>query len=43
MHAVPEKGGRVRCGFCGKHRDQVTGLAAMPFESGGKVSGPAAT
>lgn len=42
VHAVPEQNGGVRCRFCDKHRDQVTGMAAMPPESGGKISGPAA-
>ncbi|MGH3068478.1 MAG: ClpX C4-type zinc finger protein [Streptosporangiaceae bacterium] len=42
MHAVPEQDGRVHCRFCDKHRDRVAGMAAMPAESGGKISGPAA-
>jgi hypothetical protein len=42
VHAVADQGGRVRCRFCDKHRDQVTGMAAMPAETGGDVSGPAA-
>ena len=42
MHAVPEQDGRARCSFCGKHRDQVAGLAAGPAEIGGQASGPVA-
>lgn len=42
MHGVLEQDRQMRCSFCYKHRDQVTGLAAMPIEPGGKPSGPAA-
>ena len=42
LHAVPEQDTRARCSLCGKHRYQVTGLAAMPVETSGKVSGPVA-
>ena len=42
MYAVLAKDGQARCSFCGKQRYQVTGLAAMPMESRGKFSGPAA-
>jgi hypothetical protein len=42
VHAVTDQDGRVRCRFCDKHRDQVTGMAAMSAETGGEVSGPAA-
>jgi hypothetical protein len=42
MHAAPEQDRRARCSFCGKHRYQLTGLAAMPAEISGKVSGPVA-
>jgi hypothetical protein len=42
VHAVPEQDVRVRCRFCGRHRDQVAGMAATPVESVGKISGPAA-
>jgi hypothetical protein len=42
VHAVPEQDGWARCSFCGKHRYQVTGLAAMSAEIGGPASGPAA-
>ena len=42
VHAVLDQGGQVRCRFCGKHREQVTGMAAMSAETGGEASGPAA-
>jgi hypothetical protein len=42
VHAVPERDGGVRCRFCAKRRDQVTGLAAMPPAAGDTVAGPAA-
>ena len=42
MYAVLEKDGQARCSFCDKQRYQVTGLAAMPVESRGKFSEPAA-
>ena len=42
VHAVADQDGRVRCRFCGKHRDQVTGMAAMPVRTGDEASGPAA-
>jgi hypothetical protein len=42
VHAVADQDGRVRCRFCGKHRDQVTGMAAMSAETGDEASGPAA-
>jgi hypothetical protein len=41
MHAVTDQDAEVRCRFCGKHRDQVTGLAAMLAETGDEASGPA--
>jgi hypothetical protein len=41
VRAVPEQDGRVCCRFCGKRRGQVTGLAAMPGDTGGEPSGPA--
>lgn len=42
MRAVPERNGSARCSFCGKYRDQVAAMAALPAESGDEVSGPAA-
>ena len=33
--------GGTRCRFCGKRRDEVAGLAAMPAESGGTFAVPA--
>ena len=42
VRAVTDQDGTVRCPFCDKHRDQVTGMAAMSAEIGGEVSGPAA-
>jgi hypothetical protein len=42
VHAMADQDGRVRCRFCDKHRDQVTGMAAMLAEKGDEVSGPAA-
>ena len=42
VHAVTDQDGTVRCRFCDKHRDQVTGMAAMSAESGGMISEPAA-
>lgn len=42
MHAAPVQDGGARCRFCAKRRDHVTGLAAMPVESGGTFAGPAA-
>ena len=43
VRAVADQDGRARCRFCDKHRDQVTGMAAMPTETGGgEASGPAA-
>lgn len=41
MHAVADRDRPVRCRFCGKHRDQVSGLAAMSAETGDESSGPA--
>ena len=41
VHAVPEQDRRARCRFCGKNRDQITGLAAMAAETGSEGSGPA--
>jgi hypothetical protein len=41
VRAVPEQDALVRCGFCGKYRCLVTGMAARPAETGG-ASGPAA-
>jgi ClpX C4-type zinc finger len=37
MHAVPEQDLQVRCGFCGKQRGQVVGMAAVAAESAGQV------
>jgi len=42
VSAVPEQDGQPRCSFCGKRRDQVTALAAMPSATGGKPSAPTA-
>jgi hypothetical protein len=42
VRAVPEQGGGTRCRFCAKRRDHVTGVAAMPAESGDTFAGPAA-
>ena len=42
VHAVTDQDGRVRCHFCDKHRDQVTGMAVMSAETGDEASGPAA-
>jgi hypothetical protein len=42
VHAVADQDGRVRCRFCGKHRDEVAGMAAMPAGPGDEASGPAA-
>lgn len=42
MSPVPEQDQHVRCSFCGKSRDQVTGMAAMSAESGSTDSAPAA-
>ena len=42
VRPVAEQDGRVRCRFCDKHRDQVTGMASMPAETGDEASGPAA-
>jgi hypothetical protein len=42
MHAAPEQDGGVRCRFCGKRRDHVTGVAAMPARPGDPAAGPAA-
>lgn len=39
---VLEQDGGTRCRFCGKCRDEVAGMAAMPAESGGTFAGPAA-
>jgi hypothetical protein len=36
MLAVPEQDREARCRFCGKRRDQVAGLAAMPVETAGQ-------
>ena len=42
VRAVADQDGRVRCRFCGKHRDEVAGMAAMPAGTGDALSGPAA-
>jgi hypothetical protein len=42
VRAAADQGSWVRCRFCGKQRDQVTGLAAMTDETGDEASGPAA-
>jgi ribosomal protein L37E len=42
VQAVADQDSWVRCRFCGKQRDQVTGLAAMAGETGDEASGPAA-
>ena len=42
VHPVLERDGGTRCRFCDKRRDEVTGMAAMPAESGGTSAGPAA-
>jgi len=42
IHAVPEQDGGVRCRFCAKRRDNVTGMAALPAGPGDPVAGPAA-
>jgi ATP-dependent protease Clp ATPase subunit len=39
VDAVPKQDGLVRCGFCGKPRSLVTGMAARPAETGG-AGGP---
>jgi len=39
VRAVPEQEKRERCSFCGKHRQQLSGLAAIPAEAGGKFTG----
>jgi ATP-dependent protease Clp ATPase subunit len=36
MHAVPDSDGQARCNFCGKRRDQVSGVATISVEAGGK-------
>ena len=41
IHAAPEQDGGVRCRFCAKRRDHVTGMAAMPAEPGDTFDGPA--
>jgi ATP-dependent protease Clp ATPase subunit len=40
-HAVPEQDGLAHCGFCGKHRCLVAGVAARLTETG-SAFGPAA-
>jgi ClpX C4-type zinc finger len=42
VHAVLEQDRQERCTFCGKSRDQVTGLAAMAADPAGEGSGSAA-
>ena len=42
MTAVPEQEKRARCSFCGKHRDQASGLALRWADTGGKTSATAA-
>jgi hypothetical protein len=42
VHAVTDQDGQLRCRFCDKHRDQVTGMAAMSAGTGDEASGPAA-
>lgn len=43
IRAVPEQEGQTTCSFCGKHRDQLTGLAAMTRDelAGPATNGPA--
>lgn len=43
IRPVLEQDGGTRCHFCGKRRDEVAGMAAMPAESGATLAGPAAT
>jgi hypothetical protein len=42
VRAVPEDAASRRCSFCGKHRRQVSGLAASIDNPAGKLSGDAA-
>jgi hypothetical protein len=42
IHPVLEQDGGTRCRFCGKRRDEVANMAAMPAESGATFAGPAA-
>jgi hypothetical protein len=42
IRAVPGAENRERCSFCGKHRQQLSGLAAMPADAGGKSTRHAA-
>ena len=42
IYPVLEQHGGTRCRFCGKRRDEVAGMAAMPAESTGTLAGPAA-
>jgi hypothetical protein len=42
IHPVLEQDGGTRCRFCGKRRDEVAGMAAMPAEYGGTFAGPTA-
>lgn len=41
LSTVPEQDGQMRCSFCGKHRDQVTGQASMSAAYAGEPSVPA--
>ena len=40
VRAVPDQEARAWCPFCGKPRDQVPGLAAMPADAGRQGAGP---
>lgn len=42
IRATPEQDGGVRCRFCAKRRDHVTGMAAMPARPSDTFAGPAA-
>ena len=42
LQAVPEDAADRRCSFCGKHRRQVSGLAATTGNPAGDISGIAA-
>ena len=39
ISAVPEQDESARCGFCGKRRDQVAGMAALAAGPGGESPG----
>ena len=42
ISAVPEDEHRIRCSFCGKNRQQASGLAVMPTVTAGKGNASAA-